>query len=65
MKNSKLAADSSVTVSILGSAPVKVLVPAELKVDDPAFIQYVVQEALKLQKQQIRGIKVIPNSILD
>ncbi|KAF6737670.1 Clusterin-like protein 1 [Oryzias melastigma] len=65
VKNSKLAADSSVTVSILGSAPVKVLVPAELKVDDPAFIQYVVQEALKLQKQQIRGIKVIPNSILD
>ncbi|XP_024136107.1 clusterin-like protein 1 [Oryzias melastigma] len=57
VKNSKLAADSSVTVSILGSAPVKVLVPAELKVDDPAFIQYVVQEALKLQKQQIRGSK--------
>uniref|UniRef100_A0A3B3H902 Clusterin-like protein 1 n=1 Tax=Oryzias latipes TaxID=8090 RepID=A0A3B3H902_ORYLA len=29
-----------------------------LQVDDPAFIQYVAQEALKLQKQQIRGIKV-------
>uniref|UniRef100_A0A8C7Y7L8 Clusterin n=1 Tax=Oryzias sinensis TaxID=183150 RepID=A0A8C7Y7L8_9TELE len=58
VKNSNHAADSSVAVSILGSAPVKVLVPAELQVDDPAFIQYVVQEALKLQKQQIRGIKV-------
>ncbi|RVE58690.1 hypothetical protein OJAV_G00196710 [Oryzias javanicus] len=57
VKNSKHAADSGVTVSILGSAPVKVLVPAELKEDDPAFIQYVVQEALKLQKQQIRGLK--------
>uniref|UniRef100_A0A3P9J5V5 Clusterin n=1 Tax=Oryzias latipes TaxID=8090 RepID=A0A3P9J5V5_ORYLA len=58
VKNSNHAADSSVAVSILGSAPVKVLVPAELQVDDPTFIQYVAQEALKLQKQQIRGIKV-------
>ncbi|XP_004081354.2 clusterin-like protein 1 [Oryzias latipes] len=57
VKNSNHATDSSVAVSILGSAPVKVLVTAELQVDDPAFIQYVAQEALKLQKQQIRGLK--------
>ncbi|KAK1885392.1 Clusterin-like protein 1 [Dissostichus eleginoides] len=49
-------ADSLVVVTILDSAPITVTVPAELEVEDPAFIQYVAQEALILHKQQIRGI---------
>ena len=49
-------ADSSVVVTVLDSAPITISVPAELELDDPAFIQYVAQEALTLHKQQIRGI---------
>lgn len=49
-------ADSSVVVTVLDSAPITVSVPAELELDDPAFMQYVAQEALTLHKQQIRGI---------
>uniref|UniRef100_A0A3B5AA74 Clusterin n=1 Tax=Stegastes partitus TaxID=144197 RepID=A0A3B5AA74_9TELE len=55
MKNIKPKADRSVVVSILDSTPITVLVPADLEVDDPAFIQYVAQEALTLHKQQIKG----------
>nr|XP_046228101.1 clusterin-like protein 1 [Scatophagus argus] len=55
MKNVRPKADSSVAVTLLDSAPITVSVPAELEVDDPAFIQYVAQEALALHKQQIRG----------
>lgn len=51
----KPEADSSVVVSIMDSDPITVSVPADLDVDDPAFIQYVAQEALTLHKQQIRG----------
>ncbi|XP_070784650.1 clusterin-like protein 1 [Enoplosus armatus] len=57
MKNIRPTADSSVVVTILDSAPVTVSVPAELEVEDPAFIQYVAQEALTLHKQQIRGMQ--------
>uniref|UniRef100_A0A3B5A2L6 Clusterin n=1 Tax=Stegastes partitus TaxID=144197 RepID=A0A3B5A2L6_9TELE len=53
--NIKPKADRSVVVSILDSTPITVLVPADLEVDDPAFIQYVAQEALTLHKQQIKG----------
>ncbi|XP_033494946.1 clusterin-like protein 1 [Epinephelus lanceolatus] len=56
MKNIRPKADSSVVVTILDSAPISVSVPAELEVDDPAFIQFVAQEALTLHKRQIRGI---------
>nr|CBN82071.1 Clusterin-like protein 1 [Dicentrarchus labrax] len=56
MKNIRPKADSSVAVTLLDSAPITVSVPAELEVDDPAFIQYVAQEALTLHKRQIRGI---------
>ena len=56
MKNIRPKADSIVTVTLLDSAPITVSVPAELDVDDPAFIQYAAQEALSLHKQQIRGI---------
>ncbi|XP_044033050.1 clusterin-like protein 1 isoform X2 [Siniperca chuatsi] len=55
MKNIRPKADSSVVVTMLDSAPITVSVPAELEVDDPAFIQYVAQEALTLYKRQIKG----------
>uniref|UniRef100_A0A3Q1EPR9 Clusterin n=1 Tax=Acanthochromis polyacanthus TaxID=80966 RepID=A0A3Q1EPR9_9TELE len=47
--------ESTVVVSILDSTPITVLVPADLEVDDPAFIQFVAQEALTLHKRQIKG----------
>ncbi|XP_059183172.1 clusterin-like protein 1 [Centropristis striata] len=56
MKSSRPKADSSVVVTVLDSGPITVSVPAQLDVDDDAFIQYVAQEALTLHKQQIRGI---------
>ncbi|XP_070709521.1 clusterin-like protein 1 [Pempheris klunzingeri] len=62
MKNIRPKADSSVVVTILDSAPITVSVPAELEVEDPAFIQYVAQEALTLHKQQIKGID--PGSVV-
>ncbi|XP_054479326.1 clusterin-like protein 1 [Anoplopoma fimbria] len=62
MKNMRPKADISVVVDILDSGPVTVSVPSELQVDDPAFIQYVAQEALTLHKQQIRGFD--PSSVL-
>uniref|UniRef100_A0A3B3VYV7 Clusterin n=1 Tax=Poecilia latipinna TaxID=48699 RepID=A0A3B3VYV7_9TELE len=48
-------ADSSVVVSILDSAPLTVSVPADLMVEDPAFMEYIAHHALTLYKQQIRG----------
>ncbi|XP_071768220.2 clusterin-like protein 1 [Centroberyx gerrardi] len=56
MKNTRSKMDTSVVVTVLDSAPLTLSVPAELEVDDPAFIQYVAQEALALQKQRIRGM---------
>lgn len=56
MKHVSPEADSEVVVTLLDSVPITVSVPAELEVDDPAFIQYVAQEALTLHKQQIRSI---------
>ncbi|XP_038585902.1 clusterin-like protein 1 [Micropterus salmoides] len=57
MNNIRPKVDSSVVVTILDSGPITVSVPAELEVEDPAFIQYVVQEALTLHKQQIKGME--------
>ncbi|XP_034562861.1 clusterin-like protein 1 [Notolabrus celidotus] len=57
MKTIRPKADSSVVVTILGSGPMTVSVPAELEVDDPAFIQYAAQEALTLHKRQIKGME--------
>uniref|UniRef100_A0A3Q2QLI0 Clusterin n=1 Tax=Fundulus heteroclitus TaxID=8078 RepID=A0A3Q2QLI0_FUNHE len=56
-------ADSSVVVSILDLAPLTVLVPADLMVEDPAFVQYIAQEALTQYKQQIKGNHFFFNSI--
>ncbi|MED6245607.1 hypothetical protein ATANTOWER_005483 [Ataeniobius toweri] len=50
-------ADSIVVVSILDSAPLTVLVPADLTVEDPVFIEYIAQQALTHYKEQIRGMK--------
>ncbi|XP_051796351.1 clusterin-like protein 1 isoform X2 [Acanthochromis polyacanthus] len=57
MRNNKPKAESTVVVSILDSTPITVLVPADLEVDDPAFIQFVAQEALTLHKRQIKGME--------
>ncbi|XP_068438203.1 clusterin-like protein 1 [Clinocottus analis] len=62
LQNSRPRADGSVVVTILDSGPVTVPVPSELEVDEPAFIQYVAQEALALRKLQIRGID--PGSVV-
>ncbi|XP_043961238.1 clusterin-like protein 1 [Gambusia affinis] len=48
--------DSSVVVSILDSAPLTVSVPADLMVEDPAFMEYIADHALTLYKQQISGM---------
>lgn len=57
LKNNKPKSRSSVVVIVLDSSPFTVMVPAELSVDDPAFIQYVAQEALTLHKGQIQGME--------
>ncbi|KAJ8378866.1 hypothetical protein AAFF_G00233680 [Aldrovandia affinis] len=46
--------DSTVEVNILNSPGLTLSVPAELQVQDPAFIQYVAQEALGRYKQLLR-----------
>ncbi|XP_054893907.1 clusterin-like protein 1 isoform X2 [Poeciliopsis prolifica] len=49
-------ADISVVVSILDSAPLTVSAPADLMVEDPAFMEYIADHALTLYKQQISGM---------
>ncbi|XP_019943419.1 clusterin-like protein 1 [Paralichthys olivaceus] len=56
VKSPRPKPDTSVLVAILDSPPITVRVPAELEVDEPAFIQFAAQEALTLHKQQIRGL---------
>ncbi|XP_036375415.1 clusterin-like protein 1 [Megalops cyprinoides] len=48
------AADSKVEVNILDSPRMTLNVPAELEVEDPAFVQYVAQEALGRYKLLLR-----------
>ncbi|XP_051554209.1 clusterin-like protein 1 isoform X1 [Myxocyprinus asiaticus] len=48
------AADTKVEVNILNSPTLTLTVPADLKLQDPAFIQYVAQEALGMYKQMAR-----------
>ncbi|XP_061110378.1 clusterin-like protein 1 [Conger conger] len=50
----RYAADSRVEVNVLSSPLLTLSVPAELQVDDPAFLQYVAQEALGRYKQLLR-----------
>lgn len=46
--------NTKVEVTILNSPMLTLTVPAELEVQDPAFVQYVAQEALGLYKQRAR-----------
>ncbi|KAM6948449.1 clusterin-like protein 1 [Aplochiton taeniatus] len=46
--------DTRVEVNILNSPPLILSVPGELELKDPAFIQYVTQEALGMYKQMFR-----------
>uniref|UniRef100_A0A3Q1HC87 Clusterin n=1 Tax=Anabas testudineus TaxID=64144 RepID=A0A3Q1HC87_ANATE len=55
MKEIRPKPDSSVVVTVLNAAPLTVLVPADLDVNDPAFIQYAAREALTIHKRTIRG----------
>uniref|UniRef100_A0A673L716 Clusterin n=1 Tax=Sinocyclocheilus rhinocerous TaxID=307959 RepID=A0A673L716_9TELE len=48
------AADTTVEVNILNSPTLTLTVPAGLRLQDPAFIQYVAQEALGMYKQMAR-----------
>ncbi|XP_061550315.1 clusterin-like protein 1 isoform X2 [Phycodurus eques] len=48
------AVDTQVEVNILNSPPFVFSVPGELELQDPAFIQYVAQEALDKYKETIR-----------
>lgn len=46
--------ETKVEVNILNSSPLIVSVPGELELKDPAFIQYVTQEALNRYKEMIQ-----------
>ncbi|XP_034742614.1 clusterin-like protein 1 [Etheostoma cragini] len=46
--------DTNVEVHILNSPPLLLSVPGELQLQDPAFIQYVAQEALNKYKEMVR-----------
>ncbi|KTF74507.1 hypothetical protein cypCar_00032228 [Cyprinus carpio] len=48
------AEDTTVEVNILNSPTLTLTVPAVLRLQDPAFIQYVAQEALGMYKQMAR-----------
>lgn len=47
-------AETKVVVSIFNSPPLIVSVPGELELQDPAFVQFVTQEALNSYKETIR-----------
>ncbi|AWP03844.1 putative clusterin-like protein 1 [Scophthalmus maximus] len=47
-------ADTKVEVNILNSPPLILSVPGELEPQDPAFVQYVAQEALDKYKEMVR-----------
>ncbi|XP_033507024.2 clusterin-like protein 1 [Epinephelus lanceolatus] len=46
--------DTKVQVNILNSPPLLLSVPGELELQDPAFIQYLAQEALNKYKEMVR-----------
>lgn len=48
------AADSKVEVNILNGPPLTLNVPVSLQPQDPAFIQYIANEALSFYKQKTR-----------
>lgn len=46
--------ETKVQVNILNSPPLILSVPGDLELQDPAFIQYVAQEALNKYKELVR-----------
>ncbi|XP_056869718.1 clusterin-like [Takifugu flavidus] len=56
--NDGLGPGRGVIVTLLDSAPIRISVPAELLLEDPAFIQRVVQESLTGFKQQITSTEL-------
>lgn len=48
------AADTKVEVNILNAPPLTLNVPGSLQPQDPAFIQYIANEALGFYKQKNR-----------
>ncbi|XP_061588548.1 clusterin-like protein 1 isoform X2 [Cololabis saira] len=53
-KENMATTDTKVEVNVLNSAPIILTVPGELEMHDPAFIQYVAQEALEMYKEMVR-----------
>lgn len=56
--NDGLGPDRGVIVTLLDSAPIRISVPAELMLEDPALIQRVVGESLTRFKQQITSTEL-------
>lgn len=54
---------TTVEVNILNSPTLTLTVPAGLRLQDPAFIQYVAQEALGLYKQMARSDTLQLNNV--
>lgn len=48
------ATETKVEVEVLNSPPLMLNIPKELELQDPAFIQYVAQEALDKYKEMVR-----------
>lgn len=48
------ALETTVELNILSSPKLTLYVPAELQVEEPAFIQYLAKEALDRYKQMVR-----------
>ncbi|XP_042354210.1 clusterin-like protein 1 [Plectropomus leopardus] len=53
-EQNKSVTETTVQVNILNSPPLLLSVPGELELQDPAFIQYVAQEALNKYKEMVR-----------
>uniref|UniRef100_A0A3Q0R6I5 Clusterin n=1 Tax=Amphilophus citrinellus TaxID=61819 RepID=A0A3Q0R6I5_AMPCI len=53
-EQNEAAHETKVEVNILNSPPLILTVPSELELQDPAFIQYVAQEALEKYKEMVR-----------
>ncbi|XP_046879863.1 clusterin-like protein 1 [Hypomesus transpacificus] len=57
MRESGSKVDTTVAVKVLDSPLLTLSVPAELEMQDPAFIQYVAKEALVLYKQKLNKLQ--------
>lgn len=53
-EGNEAASDTTVEVNILNSPPLLLSVPGDLDLLEPAFVQYVAQEALDKYKEMVR-----------